>query len=154
MNSFYEYLEEEHKTDPHKKKLHNVLLVNLKKKFKLFENLNNYVYEDCSICFQLVNKISLQKTKCGHIFHSHCINRWLKLNTRKSCPLCRNDLNEPSSASFKWYIKKQNNHIPDFIPNTHINFDHTLDDLGNEIYSLKLIVTGDMGSSGDAEYII
>jgi hypothetical protein len=52
---------------------------------------------DCSIC---MNKLStsggeggLIKTKCGHLFHKTCLNRWL--GDEISCPLCRNELKLP-----------------------------------------------------------
>lgn len=50
----------------------------------------------CSICHQdhpydhTNNKI-LRKLKCNHVFHINCIEIWL--SSKKSCPICRKNLN-------------------------------------------------------------
>ncbi|KAJ7954642.1 putative Ring finger protein [Quillaja saponaria] len=46
--------------------------------------------EICSVCLvefdreNVVNKLS----RCGHVFHENCIQRWLDKN-HFTCPLCR-----------------------------------------------------------------
>ena len=53
--------------------------------------------DDCTICRQSINSNSIYAIekgnvstvcsgKCGHIFHSECINPWLQSN--KKCPIC------------------------------------------------------------------
>lgn len=43
---------------------------------------------ECSICFDDYNEKFMARTiRCGHIFHSACIESWL--NTMPYCPLCR-----------------------------------------------------------------
>ena len=46
----------------------------------------------CPICFEEIQKSQEHKTSCGHIFHKKCISLWLNTNTKKSCPMCRNDI--------------------------------------------------------------
>jgi len=47
--------------------------------------------DNCSICFeQLDNNNLLIVTKCNHIYHEKCMNKWFMLN--KTCPLCRSFL--------------------------------------------------------------
>jgi hypothetical protein len=32
----------------------------------------------------------LEVTRCGHRFHGRCMNQWLRLGVRPTCPMCRN----------------------------------------------------------------
>lgn len=58
----------------------------------------------CSICLcEFEEKDVIKKLRCGHYFHSECIDPWL-LNNKAVCPVCRrgiydNDewVGEPSS---------------------------------------------------------
>ena len=54
---------------------------------------------ECTICRQLLNNDSIYAIekntrstlctgKCGHKFHTECIQPWL--NTNKKCPICSN----------------------------------------------------------------
>lgn len=44
---------------------------------------------ECSICLEKI--VEEKKTlKCGHEFHTECINLWL--NEKKECPVCRTDV--------------------------------------------------------------
>lgn len=44
----------------------------------------------CSICLDnFDNKRPTCSIRCGHIFHTKCVKKWLKKN--KSCPVCRAD---------------------------------------------------------------
>lgn len=44
----------------------------------------------CVICFENLDAVDAVNTKlkCGHIFHSLCINKWFEVKKYKSCPLC------------------------------------------------------------------
>ena len=41
----------------------------------------------CDICSDILDT-NLAKLNCGHIFHSGCIDNWLKRTLE--CPMCRN----------------------------------------------------------------
>ena len=66
--------------------------------------------QGCSICRDPLGH-RLKKTKCGHIYHASCIDRWINGN-HSNCPMCRKQLKfhpieeekgEPSH-SIKWYV--------------------------------------------------
>ena len=41
----------------------------------------------CPICLEsFTSKCEISSTQCGHIFHSDCIQKWLKL--KRQCPFC------------------------------------------------------------------
>ena len=42
----------------------------------------------CSICFEEITNKTLTITKCKHIFHKCCLNKWSK----KTCPMCRSNI--------------------------------------------------------------
>ena len=43
--------------------------------------------DGCSICYDEQEGKQFSKTKCGHCFHTECLNLWLRKNN--SCPTCR-----------------------------------------------------------------
>ena len=44
--------------------------------------------QDGSVCLNsLGNGEEVSKTRCGHYFHTACVNRWIA--QRRSCPMCR-----------------------------------------------------------------
>ena len=56
--------------------------------------------EKCTIC--LVNfevDIEIRTLSCKHCFHTECVDRWLKSNWIKGCPICR--LNIDANANTK-----------------------------------------------------
>ena len=42
----------------------------------------------CSICLEECNMDESFQTKCRHVFHTKCINKWKSTNN-KTCPVCR-----------------------------------------------------------------
>eukprot|EP01006_Ploeotia_vitrea_P008599 TRINITY_DN20652_c0_g1_i1.p1 TRINITY_DN20652_c0_g1~~TRINITY_DN20652_c0_g1_i1.p1 ORF type:complete len:544 (-),score=52.48 TRINITY_DN20652_c0_g1_i1:1289-2920(-) len=55
---------------------------------------------NCTVClsdFELEE--TLRTLPCNHIFHRDCVDRWLKTN--KSCPCCRQDIEEAKPQSPK-----------------------------------------------------
>jgi len=53
-----------------------------------------YCTESCSICLEQFNtESSIINTDCNHLFHSHCLKKWLTTACySQSCPICRNNL--------------------------------------------------------------
>ena len=43
----------------------------------------------CSTCLESFTPVcEVSTTPCGHVFHTKCINRWIK-NEKNDCPQCR-----------------------------------------------------------------
>lgn len=60
------------------------------KKVKINTSSKSETEYECSICLEedfLAGKGYLRSLSCGHIFHQHCIKRWLCVS--QVCPLCR-----------------------------------------------------------------
>lgn len=60
---------------------------------QLFQDELGRLGSECPVCLESmwVSRI----TPCGHIFHSHCLRKCLKVN--QSCPCCRATLDIPAS---------------------------------------------------------
>lgn len=43
---------------------------------------------DCSICMDSINGRGSRRLKCGHIFHTTCLEQW-KSQGKNTCPTCR-----------------------------------------------------------------
>ncbi|KAL1531248.1 E3 ubiquitin-protein ligase RHA2A-like [Salvia divinorum] len=64
--------------------------------------------ESCAICLNSLRKSShvWELSNCCHVFHKHCLERWLAYDNKLTCPLCRASLidvrplqpEQPSSA--------------------------------------------------------
>lgn len=58
-----------------------------------FEN-----YDDCAICYSILNAVDHSTPNkvcptCKHNFHSACLYRWFKSSGSSTCPLCRSKFN-------------------------------------------------------------
>ena len=56
-------------------------------------NSNNLISDECCICLETMvdyNENKLSILQCQHIFHTNCINLWIKQDNNLSCPLCNN----------------------------------------------------------------
>lgn len=50
-------------------------------------------HDCCSICIETFDLgENLVRTPCNHVFHEHCLSRWL--DSRDTCPVCRHDIEE------------------------------------------------------------
>ena len=45
---------------------------------------------DCSICMQEMEDLTMVTTSCCHQFHDACLKEWFKKHT--NCPICRNEI--------------------------------------------------------------
>ena len=52
---------------------------------------------DCTICCDALPSGPCSVTRCGHVFHTECLNKWFDHQTRPTCPLCKT---ERGSGSF------------------------------------------------------
>lgn len=48
----------------------------------------------CAVCLNTMRKSSQvwELSNCCHVFHKHCLERWLAYDNRLTCPLCRASL--------------------------------------------------------------
>ncbi|XP_050222746.1 RING-H2 finger protein ATL5-like [Mercurialis annua] len=64
------------------------------------EELKIYKYKtsgaeefECAICLSKIEEDSeIRESRCVHIFHRVCLDRWVYGYGRSSCPLCRNSV--------------------------------------------------------------
>ena len=72
--------------------------------------IENPSSEMCSISLQEFNNndVVRQILYCGHIFHENSLQEWFTRNT--VCPLCRYDIRN--------YVRNDNNHTPNSVPNS------------------------------------
>ncbi|MBA0777299.1 hypothetical protein Gotri_005340 [Gossypium trilobum] len=62
----------------------------LKKRGRI-EGLSSRKQWECSICLdEVLEGEEVASMPCGHVYHSHCIVRWLE--TSHLCPLCRHQM--------------------------------------------------------------
>jgi hypothetical protein len=45
---------------------------------------------DCPICYEKVTKGTSTITRCKHVFHRRCLQRWTEENS--TCPMCRENI--------------------------------------------------------------
>ena len=56
-----------------------------------YKSLLNPSEFQCAVCLDSARKTqNFKKLRCSHIYHSSCINKWLKVNA--NCPVCRINL--------------------------------------------------------------
>ena len=57
----------------------------------LVSNIRSLINDDCSICIEpFKENDEMYRLKCGHIFHTKCIEEWININN--ICPTCREDV--------------------------------------------------------------
>jgi len=63
---------------------------------------NTYEQRTCTICLGEFTNTKIRKLRCSHIFHSECIESWIKEKIIKvpKCPTCNKELTslQPPSA--------------------------------------------------------
>jgi hypothetical protein len=69
----------------------------------------NNIECECSICLEyLFNNIKL--LKCGHNFHTKCLQSWLDVSKIHNCPICRNKI-EILRNNTPLYLPERDNSI-------------------------------------------
>ncbi|KAI8916261.1 hypothetical protein EDD86DRAFT_244195 [Gorgonomyces haynaldii] len=49
--------------------------------------------DECPICLEQMDKLSVRANVCGHAFHSKCIDTWIQdYPSNSKCPLCKQSL--------------------------------------------------------------
>jgi len=53
-------------------------------------------FDDCPICLNALTPghHCKRSSRCSHIFHTGCLDKWLKTNN--TCPICRYVIDEPN----------------------------------------------------------
>ncbi|XP_073158473.1 E3 ubiquitin-protein ligase ATL4-like [Henckelia pumila] len=67
-------------------------------KYTTLGNIQRWLPEtrglSCAVCLNRLrrnNKV-WELRNCGHVFHKHCLEEWLRHDARSTCPLCRSPL--------------------------------------------------------------
>jgi hypothetical protein len=61
------------------------------------DNISTTSKNICSICWSSMNINNNTNTKCNHLFHKICIDKWLENNT--TCPICRTIIKKSKSIN-------------------------------------------------------
>jgi len=64
---------------------------------KLKLTMRDVAVDKCGIClvqFRAKDRASMS-SRCRHVFHESCLGRWLRTNTSKTCPTCREPIEAP-----------------------------------------------------------
>ena len=84
---------------PRRQRFHDIFLRKVMKVIDLKPNPKpafepvTFVTEECPVCYE--SSGDFVQTKCGHVFHGTCLQRWIGnrlTNGQKTCPYCRTQL--------------------------------------------------------------
>jgi len=76
--------------------------------------------EECPVCLIDIKTEKTKKLDCGHIFHEHCIEKWIAFQNgaphriKPSCPTCRiiipkqEEEHQTSCFGFCFYYRHRN----------------------------------------------
>jgi hypothetical protein len=78
---------------------------------------------DCAICTETMTKEEndLWQLPCGHMFHTHCVQRWV-LDHSSTCPSCRHDLSNKKTEFSKIKEHQMKQRIGEYVRIR--NFEH------------------------------
>lgn len=118
----------------------NIFSISSKNKIKLNEAVkyiqNIYIdknYETCPICLdKLDSRKNFVTTECGHSFHLSCLTQ--SLNTKNSCPMCREEINLIEPINEDLIIQKT------ILAIRRSNYSFFLYNYPYDIYNYQLIV--------------
>ena len=57
---------------------------------------------DCPICYEEVTKGTSTTTRCKHVFHKACLERWME--EKPTCPMCRENI-RPTTGQLRPVIE-------------------------------------------------
>ena len=89
---------------------------------------------DCTICCDTLSIPSgcCSVTRCGHVFHTECLNKWFEHQTRPTCPLCKT---ERGSGTFVRELRPP---------------EHALSDLSDKDLERLAMLVGEPSASAEA----
>lgn len=67
-----------------------IVFVSDERRVTLVSTENPKPVETCPICYE-TDSVVRQTLPCGHTFHLHCVEQWLRKNN--TCPMCRCKIN-------------------------------------------------------------
>jgi hypothetical protein len=68
--------------------------------FQYIKKCENFNEDICSICLQIEENDNFIKTKCNHVFHYSCMEKWITSTETPNCPNCKEKF-EISVIDFK-----------------------------------------------------
>ncbi|XP_057334140.1 E3 ubiquitin-protein ligase TRAIP-like [Microplitis mediator] len=85
----------------------------------------------CAICLlRFQSSDEIKGTKCGHVFHYHCLHNWLKRS--KTCPQCREPVSSSRTYSMYFNFSDDESHCEEME-----KLQQRLDELKQEIHKFK-----------------
>ncbi|MBA3816467.1 MAG: hypothetical protein H0X29_08105 [Parachlamydiaceae bacterium] len=103
----------------------------------------------CMICLENIHLNARCKEeeervlKCRHVFHSECIERWVKL--KHNCPLCRDHVDvDTLEAPRSEMSAEEILAVPDHVPDHNLQFNQGLTQVRSEILQIRSIRIPDL----------
>ncbi|XP_047944665.1 brassinosteroid-responsive RING protein 1-like [Salvia hispanica] len=64
--------------------------------------------ESCAVCLNSLRKSShvWELRNCCHVFHKHCLERWLAYDNKLTCPVCRADVRPLQPEQPSWAVER------------------------------------------------
>ena len=112
-----------------KKFLGRKRLLSITKQMDIFIS-NSYMNintQNCIICLQNINLNDRVFLRCGHSFHSRCIDEWINMS-KNECPICRQNIefnSRTSQNSINLEENENNNQNNNSTRNSHYSNDHS-----------------------------
>uniref|UniRef100_A0A7S0YK97 Uncharacterized protein n=1 Tax=Polytomella parva TaxID=51329 RepID=A0A7S0YK97_9CHLO len=85
----------------------------IKESHKCFQDA---LKKDCPVCLDFLfdSTHSASVLKCGHTIHSHCFQKWCRVNSFQQCPVCKkNNLSDPERVWEQYDTYMTNHPMPE-----------------------------------------